>query len=459
MPDSHLTGERFFRSCQRRDEFIPAAIQTATSAQFKGRPRPRLRGGALLTSPAMTTALGHLRVLDLTRVLAGPWCTQLLADLGADVIKVERPGSGDDTRAWGPPYLADAQGHDTSEAAYYLAANRNKRSVTVDITRPEGQDILRRLAQQSDIVVENYKVNQLAGYGLDYASLSALNARLIYCSITGFGQTGPHREKPGYDFIIQGSGGFMSITGERDDRPGGGPQKAGVAVSDLMTGMYAGVAILAAVAHRERSGTGQYIDLALYDVMLAMLANMNMNCLTSGRAPGRAGNAHQNIVPYQVFAAADGHVIVAVGNDGQFVKFCEVASRPDLAADPRFVRNADRVRHRAVLVPMLEEIVRERPVAYWVEALDAAKVPCGPINDIAHALADPQVAARGMRIDLPHALAGTVPLVANPIKLSETPATYERAPPLLGEHTDEVLRDRLQMSAAEIARLRAAGVV
>jgi formyl-CoA transferase len=407
----------------------------------------------------MTTALGHLRVLDLTRVLAGPWCTQLLADLGADVIKVERPGSGDDTRAWGPPYLADAQGHDTSEAAYYLAANRNKRSVTVDITRPEGQDILRRLAQQSDIVVENYKVNQLAGYGLDYASLSALNARLIYCSITGFGQTGPHREKPGYDFIIQGSGGFMSITGERDDRPGGGPQKAGVAVSDLMTGMYAGVAILAAVAHRERSGTGQYIDLALYDVMLAMLANMNMNCLTSGRAPGRAGNAHQNIVPYQVFAAADGHVIVAVGNDGQFVKFCEVASRPDLAADPRFVRNADRVRHRAVLVPMLEEIVRERPVAYWVEALDAAKVPCGPINDIAHALADPQVAARGMRIDLPHALAGTVPLVANPIKLSETPATYERAPPLLGEHTDEVLRDRLQMSAAEIARLRAAGVV
>ncbi len=407
----------------------------------------------------MTTALGHLRVLDLTRVLAGPWCTQLLADLGADVIKVERPGSGDDTRAWGPPYLADAQGHDTSEAAYYLAANRNKRSVTVDITRPEGQDILRRLARQSDIVVENYKVDQLASYGLDYASLSDLNPRLIYCSITGFGQTGPHREKPGYDFIIQGSGGFMSITGERDDRPGGGPQKAGVAVSDLMTGMYASVAILAAVAHRERSGTGQYIDLALYDVMLAMLANMNMNCLTSGRAPGRAGNAHQNIVPYQVFAAADGHVIVAVGNDAQFVKFCEIAGRQDLAVDPRFVRNADRVRHRAVLVPMLEAIVRERPVAYWVEALDVAKVPCGPINDIAQALADPQVAARGMRIDLPHALAGTVPLVANPIKLSETPATHERAPPLLGEHTDEVLRDRLQMSAAEIARLRAAGVV
>jgi len=403
--------------------------------------------------------LAGLRILDLTRLLPGPAATLHLADFGADVIKVERPGSGDDTRAWGPPYLADAQGHDTSEAAYYLAANRNKRSVTVDITRPEGQDILRRLARQSDIVVENYKVDQLASYGLDYASLSDLNPRLIYCSITGFGQTGPHREKPGYDFIIQGSGGFMSITGERDDRPGGGPQKAGVAVSDLMTGMYASVAILAAVARREQSGTGQYIDLALYDVMLAMLANMNMNCLTSGRAPGRAGNAHQNIVPYQVFAAADGHVIVAIGNDAQFVKFCEVAGRQDLAVDPRFVRNADRVRHRAVLVPMLEAIVRERPVAYWVEALDVAKVPCGPINDIAQALADPQVAARGMRIDLPHALAGTVPLVANPIKLSETPATHERAPPLLGEHTDEVLRDRLQMSAAEIARLRAAGVV
>jgi crotonobetainyl-CoA:carnitine CoA-transferase CaiB-like acyl-CoA transferase len=407
----------------------------------------------------MTTALAHLRVLDLTRVLAGPWCTQLLADLGAEVIKVERPGSGDDTRAWGPPYLKDSSGRETSEAAYYLAANRNKRSITVDITRAEGQDIVRRLAQQSDIVVENYKVDQLKGYGLDQASLRALNPRLIVCSITGFGQTGPHREKPGYDFIIQGSGGFMSITGERDDRPGGGPQKAGVAVSDLMTGMYATVAILAAVAHRERSGVGQTIDLALYDVMLAMLANMNMNYLTSGRAPGRAGNAHPNIVPYQVFEAADGHVIVAVGNDGQFAKFCEAAGRPDLAADPRFTRNADRVRHREVLVPLLEPIVRRHAVARWVEMLDAAGVPCGPINDIAHALADPQVAARGMRIDLPHPLAGSVPLVANPIRLSETPVAYERPPPLLGEHTDEVLRDLLQMNAADIARLRAAGVV
>jgi len=406
----------------------------------------------------MTTALGHLRVLDLTRVLAGPWCTQLLADLGAEVIKVERPGSGDDTRGWGPPYLADASGEETSEAAYYLAANRNKRSITIDITRPEGQQLVRRLARQSDIVVENYKVDQLQAFGLDYATLAQEQPQLIYCSITGFGQTGPNRERPGYDFIIQGSGGFMSITGERDDRPGGGPQKAGVAVSDLMTGMYATVAILAAIAHRDRTGAGQYIDLALYDVMLAMLANMNMNYLTSGRAPSRAGNAHPNIVPYQVFAASDGHLVIAVGNDAQYAKFCEVAGRNDLAADPRFVRNADRVRHRLVLLPLLEEVVRQRPVAWWVEALDGAKVPCGPINDIAQALAAPQVAARGMRIDLPHPLSGSVPLVANPIRLSKTAPRYERAPPLLGQHTDEVLRE-LQLGASEIAALRAARVV
>ena len=406
----------------------------------------------------MTTALAHLRVLDLTRVLAGPWCTQLLADLGADVIKVERPGTGDDTRGWGPPYLADASGRETGEAAYYLAANRNKRSVTIDITRPEGQDLVRALARRSDIVVENYKVEQLKSYGLDYETLSSGHERLIYCSITGFGQTGPQRDRPGYDFIIQGSGGFMSITGERDDRAGGGPQKAGVAVSDLMTGMYAAVAILAAVTDRELSGRGQYIDLALYDVMLAMLANMNMNYLTSGRAPGRAGNAHPNIVPYQVFATADGHVIVAVGNDAQYAKFCEVAGRGDLATDPRFVRNADRVRHRAVLVPMLEELVRQRSAAWWLESLDAAKVPCGPINDIAQALADPQVAARGMRIDLPHPLAGHVPLVANPIHLSRTPPAYTSAPPLLGQHTEDVLRE-LKIGPTEIAALRAAGVV
>src|SRR4030095_5382045 len=343
----------------------------------------------------MTTALGHLRVLDLTRVLAGPWCTQLLADLGADVIKVERPGTGDDTRGWGPPYLRDSAGHDTSEAAYYLSANRNKRSITVDISKPGGREIVGAVAAQSDVLVENYKVDQLVRYGLDYATLAAANPRLIYCSITGFGQTGPNRDRAGYDFIIQGRGGFMSITGERDDLPGGGPQKAGVAVSDLMTGMYASVAILAAIVHRDQTGAGQHIDLALFDVMVAMLANMNMNYLTSGRAPGRAGNAHQNLVPYQVFAASDGYLILAVGNDSQFVRFCEIAGRPELGCDVRFARNADRVRNRAILVPLLERVIRQRSVQQWVDALEAAKIPCGPINDIAHALSESQVAARG----------------------------------------------------------------
>ena len=404
-------------------------------------------------------SLGHLRVLDLTRVLAGPWCTQLLADLGAEVIKIERPRSGDDTRHWGPPYLKDATGNDTSESAYYLSANRGKQSVTLDISTTDGQALARKLAVQCDVVVENYKVGQLAKYGLGYAALAAINPKLIYCSITGFGQTGPHRNRPGYDFIMQGVGGFMSITGERDDRPGGGPQKAGVAVSDLMTGMYSTVAILAAVTHRDRTGEGQYIDMALYDVMIAMLANMNMNYLTSGKAPQRAGNAHANIVPYQVFAAADGHIVVTVGNDSQFIKFCEVAGVPRLAADARYRRNADRVRNREALIAALDPILRARPVASWVEQLDAAGVPCGPINDIAHALADPQVAARGLRIDLAHALAGTVPMVANPIKLSATPPVYELPPPMLGEHTASVLRTYAGVDEAQLSELIARGVV
>ena len=404
-------------------------------------------------------ALEHLRVLDLTRVLAGPWCTQLLADLGADVIKVERPGSGDDTRAWGPPFLKDADGRDTTEAAYYLSANRGKRSVTVDIGKPQGQQLVRRLAAASDVVIENYKVGQLARYGLDYARLAADNPRLIYCSITGFGQDGPYKDRAGYDFIIQAMGGFMSITGERDDLPGGGPQKAGVAVSDLMTGMYATVAILAAVAQRERTGAGQYIDMALFDTVIAMLANMNMNFLTTGKAPGRAGNAHQNIVPYQVFAAADGHVVIAVGNDSQYAKFCEIAGRPDLAADPRFTSNAERVRNRALLVPLLEAIVRDKPAAFWTGKLEAAGVPCGPINSIAQALADPQAVARGLRIELPHPTAGTVPLVGMPIRMSASSPSYERPPPLLGEHTDEVLREVAGLRADEIAALRSRGVL
>jgi len=403
-------------------------------------------------------ALGHVRVLDLTRVLAGPWCTQLLADLGADVIKVERPGTGDDTRAWGPPYLKDPQGADTSEAAYYLAANRGKRSITVDLAHPDGQRVVRRLAERADVVVENYKAGQLVRYGLDYAALAAVNPRLIYCSITGFGQAGPHADRAGYDFIIQGMGGFMSITGERDDKPGGGPQKAGVAVSDLMTGMYSTVAILAALAHRDRTGQGQHIDMALFDVMLAMLANMNMNYLTSGKPPGRAGNAHPNIVPYQVFEAADGHVVIAVGNDSQFVKFCEVAGCPELSSRPSCKRNADRVRNRDAVLAIVEPLVRARPVAFWVERLEAAGVPCGPINNIAQALADPQVAARELRVDLPHPLAGVVPLVANPIKLSATPPVYERPPPTLGQHTEEVLRE-CGLDEAEIARLKSLGAV
>ncbi len=406
-----------------------------------------------------TKALEHLRVLDLTRVLAGPWCTQLLADLGADVIKIERPGGGDDTRAWGPPYLKDAQGRDTSEAAYYLAANRGKRSVTVDISRPEGQQLLRALAAKSDVVVENYKVGQLAKYGLDHPSLATVNPRLIYCSITGFGQSGPYADRAGYDFIIQAMGGFMSITGERDDLPGGGPQKAGVAISDLMTGMYATVAILAAVAQREHSGAGQYIDLALLDTMVAMLANMNTNYLVSGKAPGRAGNAHQNIVPYQVFRAADGDVVIAVGNDGQYAKFCAAAGRPDLATDSRFARNSARVRNRAVLVPLLENIVRAKPVGFWTENLEAAGVPCGPINSIAQALADPQITHRGLRLDLSHPLAGKVPLVGNPIKMSKSGPGYERPPPMLGEHTDEVLREVAGLDETAIAALRSHGVL
>jgi formyl-CoA transferase len=405
------------------------------------------------------SALRDLRVLDLSRVLAGPWCTQNLADLGADVIKVERPGSGDDTRHWGPPFLKDGAGNETSEAAYYLAANRGKRSITLDIAAAEGQAIVRKLAAVSDVLVENYKVGQLAKYGLDYESLQRINPRLIYCSITGFGQDGPYKDRAGYDFIIQGMGGFMSITGERDDLPGGGPQKAGVAVSDLMTGMYATVAILAAVVQRARTGVGQRIDMALLDTLVSMLANMNTNYLTTGNAPGRAGNAHANIVPYQVFAASDGHVIVAVGNDGQYAKFCEVAGRNDLALDPRFARNADRVRNRAVLIPLLEQVVRQHPVGFWATRLEQAGVPCGPINSIAQALSDPQIVARGLKVDLPHPLAGSVSLVGTPMRMSASPPALERAPPTLGQHTDEVLRELAGVDAATLAALRARRIV
>jgi formyl-CoA transferase len=403
--------------------------------------------------------LSHLVVLDLSRVLAGPWCTQLLADLGAEVIKIEKPGSGDDTRGWGPPFLKDTQGRETGEAAYYLGCNRGKKSVAVDFTQREGQAIVRDLARGADIVIENFKAGGLAKYGLDCANLSAVNPRLVYCSITGFGQTGPYAERAGYDFIIQGMGGFMSVTGERDDLPGGGPQKAGIAISDLMTGMYACTAILAAVAHREASGAGQYIDTCLFDCQVAMMAVMNMNYLVSGTPPGRAGNAHQNIVPYQVFACADGHLILAVGNDAQFARFCEVAGKMAWARDPRFAANADRVKRRDILVPLIAAVLRTRTQRDWLDALEAAGVPCGPINRLDQVFADPQVHARGMRFEMPHRLSGMVPQVGNPLHFSATPVAYTQAPPLLGEHTEAVLRARLGLSAAALADLVARGVV
>ena len=408
--------------------------------------------------PSAPQSLAGVRVLDLSRVLAGPWCTQTLADLGADVIKVERPHSGDDTRGWGPPFLKDRDGADTAEAAYYLGTNRNKRSITVDIAKPAGQALIRDLVTRCDVFIENFKVGDMARYGLDAATLCDLNPRLVYCSVTGFGQTGPYRERAGYDYAVQGMGGMMSVTGERDDLPGGGPQKVGVAVADLFTGMYATVAILAALRHRDQTGRGQAIDMALLDTQVAMLANLGANYLATGTAPKRVGNAHQNIVPYQVFEVADGHIILAVGNDGQYAKFCEVAGVPGLARDERFLRNADRVRHRATLVPLLADVMKRRMKSDWLAALEAARVPCGAINDLAEVFADPQVAERGMTVDVPHPLAGSVPLVASPMKLSATPVQYRRAPPLLGEHTDEVLRE-FGLTKEQCAALREQGVI
>ncbi|WP_321932813.1 CaiB/BaiF CoA transferase family protein [Burkholderia cenocepacia] len=400
-------------------------------------------------------ALSHIRVLDLTRVLAGPWCAQTLADFGADVIKVERPGAGDDTRHWGPPYLKDADGADTAEAAYYLAANRNKRSVTIDIATPEGQRIVRELAAQSDVVLENYKVGQLKKYGLDYDALRAVKPDLVYCSVTGFGQTGPYAHRAGYDFIVQGIGGFMSITGERDGEPGGGPQKAGVAIADLATGLYSTIAVLAALAHRDRTGEGQYIDMALLDVQVALLANMNTNFLASGKPPVRWGNAHPNIVPYQTFQTSDGWIIVAVGNDGQFRKFVEAGGRSELADDERFATNPSRVRHRDTLVPILAEMVKARGKADWIGALEAAGVPCGPINDLDEVFDNEQVVARGMQVALPHPCGADVKLVRNPIRMSATPPDARTAPPLLGAQTEEVLRDMLGYDDERIAALKA----
>ncbi len=403
--------------------------------------------------------LGHVRVLELSRVLAGPWAAQTLADLGASVIKVEKPGAGDDTRSYAPPYAANRDGSQSSESAYFLSTNRGKRSVTIDFIHPEGQKLVQALAAKSDVVIENFKVDGLAKYGLDYPSLQPLNPGLIYCSITGFGQTGPYRHKPGYDFMIQGIGGLMSITGEPDQRPGGGPMKVGVAVADIFTGLYAAIAILGALAHRDRTGGGQYIDLALLDTQVAVLANQAMNYLVTGVAPQRLGNAHPNIVPYQVFVASDGHIIVAVGNENQFARMCEVIGRPELASDARFATNASRVNNRDELIAILQGIFAARTMRDWLESLERAGVPCGPINTVADVFADPQVQARGLKLALPHPSIGLVPSVANPIKYSATPISYSSAPPMLGADTDEILREMIGVPPEEIARLRKAGIV
>ena len=404
-------------------------------------------------------ALSGIRVLDLSRVLAGPWCGQILADLGAEVIKIERPGAGDDTRAWGPPWMLDEQGQSSGEAAYYQSANRGKYSVAVDLASSEGQQLVRALAASSDVLIENYKAGSLARYGLDYASLTELNPRLVYCSITGFGQTGPRAAEPGYDFIIQGMAGLMSITGERDDLPGGGPQKAGVAVADLMTGLYSTIAIQAALIDREKTGRGQHCDMALFDVQLATLANQTMNYLVSGKVPGRYGNAHANIVPYQVFRAADRDFIIACGNDSQFVALCNVIGLPELPTDPRFRRNADRVNHREELIEILSGHFLTDSADEWVGRIHAVKVPVGAINNIAQALAEPQTRAREMLVPLDHPLNPAFSMVGSPIKLSGSPVQYQRPPPMLGQDTDAVLREHLGLSEAELAELKEQGVI
>jgi crotonobetainyl-CoA:carnitine CoA-transferase CaiB-like acyl-CoA transferase len=407
----------------------------------------------------MAGPLSHIRVLDLSRVLAGPWAGQALADLGAEVIKVERPGLGDDTRSWGPPFLNDHAGQPTSDAAYFLAANRGKKSVTIDFTRPEGQELVLRLAARCDIVLENFKVGGLARYGLDYESLKQVNPGIIYCSITGFGQTGPYRSRAGYDFLIQGMGGLMSVTGEPDGVPGGGPVKVGVAIVDIFTGMYAATAVLAALVNRERSGEGEYIDLALLDVQVATLANQATNYLVSGHSPERLGNAHPNIVPYQALATSDGHIILAVGNDSQFSKFCSTAGCPEWADDGRFLTNADRVYNRDALIPLIVERLKQRTSSEWITAFERAGVPCGLINTVAEVFENPQVQARGMQVNVPHKRAGVIPLVGSPMKFSRAVLDDRRSPPLLGEHTDELLAVMLGVGSEEQARLRAAGVI
>jgi crotonobetainyl-CoA:carnitine CoA-transferase CaiB-like acyl-CoA transferase len=412
-----------------------------------------------MTNSSLPGALSHIRVLDLSRILAGPWAAQMLGDLGAEIIKVERPGVGDDTRGWGPPYVKDKDGNDTSDSTYCLSANRNKQSVTIDFTRPEGQKIVRDLAAKSDVVIENFKVGGLKKYGLDYDALKPLNPGLIYCSITGFGQTGPYAPRAGYDFLIQGLGGLMSFTGRPDDEPGGGPMKVGVALTDIMTGMYTSTAILAALTHRAETGVGQYIDMALLDVQVGVLSNQALNYLHTGKVPKRMGNAHPNVVPYQDFQTSDGYVIIATGNDGQFARMAKVMGRAEWASDPKYATNAQRVSNRQTLIASMNDITRTRSTDEWVSLLEQVGVPCGPINDLEHVFKDRQVVARNMQISMQHPRNGTMPLVANPIRLSETPVQYQRPPPALGEHTAEVLDRLLDLDAEAQNELRRTGII
>ncbi len=414
---------------------------------------------ATTTRPVGPGALSHLRVLDLARVLAGPWCSQNLADMGAEVIKVERPGVGDDTRGWGPPWVCDPEGAPRKDSTYYAATNRGKKSITIDISRPEGQEIVRRLAAISDVVIENYKIGDLKRYGLDYAALSAINPRLVYCSITGYGQDGPSAHKPGYDFVFQAVGGLMSITGERDDLPGGGPQKAGIAIADVMTGMYATIAILSALQYRCVSGKGQYIDMALLDCIVALGGNQVTGFFVTGKPPGRYGNAHASLVPYQVFTVADGEIVVAVGNDGQWQAYCAAIERPDLAADPRWTRVTGRITGRNELVPDLARTMLARTRSDWLQRLEARGVPCGPINDYRQVFDDPQVQHRKLRVDLQRPDRSTVSTIASPLRLQGTPPVYDRAPPTLGDATDDVLGSLLGLSSEEIAGHRANRIV
>ena len=404
-------------------------------------------------------ALSHIRVLDLSRVLAGPWCAQNLADLGADVIKVERPGTGDDTRHWGPPFAKDTQGKDTEETAYFIAINRNKQSITVDISQPEGQEIIRKLAAESDVVIENYKVDQLKKYGLDYESLKKVKSDLIYCSITGFGQTGPYAHRPGYDFIVQGMGGFMSVTGEEHDFPGASPQKAGVAIADIFTGMYASTAILAAVVHRDRTGEGQYIDMALLDTQIAVMANVASAYLCSDEIPLRWGNASPTIVPYQTLPTADGWIIIAAGNNGQFRHFVSAGGEAHLADNPLYCENPLRVQHRKQLVPLLEDMTRKKTKAEWIALLEVVGVPCGPINNFKEVFENEQVKAREIELNVPHPTTGQMKLVASPMRLSKTPVEVRMPPPTLGQHTDAILRDRLKLDTQAVENLRQNGII